>query len=57
MSFTSGKGDQFLRPRLVGHSAKDVHDIYGGWVPMAMLAPLLEANRIDGSFSLHEKLQ
>jgi integrase len=46
----SGTGDPYLRRRLVGHAAQDVHDSYGAsGPPMKLLVPMIEANPIDGS--------
>ncbi len=44
------KADPYLRRRLVGHAAQDVHDLYGNdGPPMRLLVPLVEQNVIHGS--------
>jgi integrase len=44
-------GDEpYLRRRLVGHAAADVHDRYGSFgPPMDLLEPMIVSNRIDGT--------
>jgi integrase len=41
--------DPYLRRRLLGHAAQDVHDTYGGSAPLDRLLRMIDSNPIDGT--------